>query len=516
MNLTNEQIAIINSTGNIKINAVAGSGKTTTLIAYAKARKDFRILYIAFNKSVKTEAQRKFKEQGLNNVKIETAHSLAHQYIVRGSEYKVKNDVYKTTEIAEILGLQATDNIKHAEYVLANHINKFITYFCNSNKAKVEDLDYEDVVFESEAKKFAKNFKLLILKYTRYLLAKMDKGEIEILHDFYLKKFQQMKPQLPYDYILFDEGQDASEAMLDVFLAQQATKVIVGDTHQQIYAWRYAINSLEKVDYPVFHLSSSFRFSNEIASLATRILKWKKHIGIEGRVIINGFGDSESSKLRAVLARTNMGLLITAIELLIEKKEIKTLYFEGRFERYTYADEGASIYDVLNLYLDKKEHIKDRLIASMENIEELEDYIEKTEDSQLSMIVDVVKKYAEKLPEYIKIIKNNHIENDDKNSVDMIFSTVHKCKGMEYDEVTLVNDFITEEKLKKLISDFGLKKLNLSKVNEEINLLYVAVTRTMNILNIPSELLPVSGIRPIFSPPEEPENSREITAIYKG
>ena len=38
MKLTAEQKAIINSTGNIKINAVAGSGKTTTLIEYAKAR----------------------------------------------------------------------------------------------------------------------------------------------------------------------------------------------------------------------------------------------------------------------------------------------------------------------------------------------------------------------------------------------------------------------------------------------------------------------------------------------
>ena len=501
--LTNEQEAIVNSSGDIKINAVAGSGKTTTLIAYAQARKEGRILYIAFNKSVKVEAERKFRQLKIDNVRVETAHGLAHSYIVQGSGYKVKKDVYRTTEIAEILGLPTASNMKHAEYVLANHINKFITYFRNSNKARVEDLDYEDVVFEPEAIKFAKNFKSLILRYTRILLAKMDKGEIEILHDFYLKKFQQMKPQLPYDYILFDEGQDASEAMLDVFLAQKGTKVIVGDTHQQIYAWRFAINSLEKVDYPVFHLSSSFRFSNEIASLATRILKWKKHLGLDGRVIINGYGDSEDTKMKAVLARTNMGLLIKAIELLIEKETIKTLYFEGRFERYTYADEGASIYDVLNLHLGKLAHINDKLIASMANMAELEDYIDKTEDSQLRMIVDVVKKYGELLPEYINTIKKNHIANDDKNKVDMIFSTVHKCKGMEYDEVTLVDDFITEEKLKKFVKDIGLKKLNLSKLCEEINLLYVAVTRTKNILNIPVELLPRAGVRVIAGGVEE-------------
>ena len=52
MELTPEQLDIINSTGNIKINAVAGSGKTTTVIEYAKARPTTsKILYLAFNKS---------------------------------------------------------------------------------------------------------------------------------------------------------------------------------------------------------------------------------------------------------------------------------------------------------------------------------------------------------------------------------------------------------------------------------------------------------------------------------
>ena len=38
MKLTREQEEIINSEGDIKVNAVAGSGKTSTIIEYAKAR----------------------------------------------------------------------------------------------------------------------------------------------------------------------------------------------------------------------------------------------------------------------------------------------------------------------------------------------------------------------------------------------------------------------------------------------------------------------------------------------
>ena len=61
MNLTPEQKLIINSSGNIKINAVAGSGKTTTIVEYAKTRPTkSKILYLAFNKSVKLEAIKKF------------------------------------------------------------------------------------------------------------------------------------------------------------------------------------------------------------------------------------------------------------------------------------------------------------------------------------------------------------------------------------------------------------------------------------------------------------------------
>ncbi len=72
----------------------------------------------------------------------------------------------------------------------------------------------------------------------------------------------------------------------------------------------------------------------------------------------------------------------------------------------------------------------------------------------------------------------------------MIFSTVHRSKGMEYDTVQLVNDFLSEGKIKKLMDDNGARALNATKLNEEINLLYVAVTRTKNSIHIPEALLP--------------------------
>jgi len=490
MELTTEQYNIINSTGDIKINAVAGSGKTTTVIEYARTRPlNSKILYLAFNKSVKLEAAKKFSDFGLFNVKVETAHSLAYRHIVFQNKYKVKAQGYKTNEIAELLNLKGNDE-KHTEYVIANHINKFIAYFCNSDKQKVQDLNYLDTVTDPKAKTFVASYYEYIVSQSRLLLSKMNKGEIEITHDFYLKKFQLLNPELPYDYILFDEGQDASAAMLDVFLKQKACKIIVGDSHQQIYGWRYAVNSLEKVKFQTYHLSTSFRFDQDIANLAMEVLKFKKHLDLDHTISITGRGNKKEIKTKAILARTNLGLLLKAIEFTTEKKNVKHIYFEGNINSYTYADEGASLYDVLNLYNEKKHLIKDNLIKAMKDLDDLEDYIEKTEDVQLSMMVEIVKEYGNKIPNIIKSIKEKHVDNDEKEKAEMIFSTVHRCKGMEYDSIQLVNDFITEEKLEKLKVDKKSEEINFTKLNEEINLLYVAITRTKNSILIPETLMP--------------------------
>ena len=95
---------------------------------------------------------------------------------------------------------------------------------------------------------------------------------------------------------------------------------------------------------------------------------------------------------KAVLARTNLGLLLKAIEYVTEKENIKHIYFEGNINSYTYADEGASLYDVLNLSNGKHSLIRDVLIKSMKDIGALTEYIDKTEDVQLRMMVEIVKR----------------------------------------------------------------------------------------------------------------------------
>ncbi|MEI6945752.1 UvrD-helicase domain-containing protein [Paraflavisolibacter sp. H34] len=500
MQLTLQQKAILQTNEDIVINAVAGSGKTTTLMEYARSRPTgSRILYLAFNKSVKAEAARKFAD--LNNVKVETAHSLAFDAVVKRSPYKVVAG-YKSYEWVELLRIDSGD--LHVDYTLAHHVNKFISYFCNSTAQKVQELNYAETVSEAKAHQFVQHFYTNIEQYTRQALARMDKGEIAITHDFYLKKFQLANPQLPYDYILFDEGQDASGAMLQVFLQQKARKVIVGDVHQQIYGWRYAINSLQQAPYPLYPLTHSFRFDDEIALIANKVLGWKKHLGEPPAIRVIGDGKGEGPILtRATLARTNLSLLLNAIGQW-QSGRLRKMHFEGNISSYTFADEGASLYDVLNLHNNKHEKIKDKLLQTMTDLKDLEEYIEQTEDNSLRMIVDVVRQYGNDLPRLIGELKDNHVTG--KEDAEMIFSTVHRCKGMEYDEVTLLNDFMTEEKLVKACMEGGsaMKEPDRNRLNEEVNILYVAATRARSKLILPTELYPFRSLQFQASAPAQP------------
>jgi F-box protein 18 (helicase) len=321
-------------------------------------------------------------------------------------------------------------------------------------------------------------------------LAKKDRKEIEATHDFYLKKYQLSRPVLMYDTVLFDEGQDASPVMLDVFLSQRATKVIVGDIHQQIYGWRHAVNALSKADFPEFTLSTSFRFNEHIARLAMECLAWKRILGEAAPVTIRGLGTNTKIRSRATIARTNLALLKKAIDAALNDRSVKKIYFEGNINSYTYAADGASIYDVLNLYLEKQERIRDPLIQSMKTFELLQEYAEASEDMELSMLIDIVEEYGSEIPKLLKKLTAMHVGDEDRGKADMVFSTLHRCKGMEYDAVTLADDFITPERLRRVVEREKEEPVDREKLSEEINLAYVAVTRSRNYLDFPEAMFP--------------------------
>lgn len=490
--MTDEQERILASEGDLIINAVAGSGKTSTLVEIAKRNQNKKILYLAFNKSVKAEAIEKFRKMGLPHVKVATAHSLAFGRVFAGRQPKIGNG-YSAFEAKNILNFKTKDII--TDMKMGKHVVSLMNCFLNSRHSKVAEVDYLSFINNPSEKEFVSGHFDDLIQGVRMLLKKMQDGDVDMIHDFYLKQFQLAKPRLKYDLILFDEGQDASGVMLDTFLDQKARKIIVGDEHQQIYRWRYAINALRKVDFSRMSLTRSFRFPEVNADLATQILNTKQHLtkGLGGSNVpkIIGCGkEIDQVETKAILGRSNSALIVKAIEEAIEERNISRLYFEGNFSSYTYADEGGSIYDVLNLYLGKRRIIRDPQIKSFQDFAQLEEYAEAIEDAPLKGNIDMVKKYKAELPRLIKKIKEYQVADDERLNAEYIFSTVHRAKGMEYDEVTLLADFLGEDRLVSQIKNAD--EVNWLGLEEEVNILYVAATRSRSDLNIPSELIPDS------------------------
>ena len=492
MQLTDQQHQIIESTGNIRINAVAGSGKSTTLRHYVKARPEARFLYLAFNKTVKDEARLRFKQMGIQNVRVETAHSLAYQQTVLANKWVLQHTTLKPFQLATLLGLSNPFQLE--TLTLARHIDRLMRYFCNSVAPEIDDIDYPEML-DQRARSFVNQRLHLLYQKTNHYWSLMLSGQLPITHDAYLKAFQLSQPDLNrYTHILFDEAQDACPAMLSIFLNQRGHKIMVGDTHQQIYSWRQAVNSMQAVDFPTLHLSQSFRFGPPIAGLAQRVLLYKSYLDSSFIVPqIEGIGGKTPSSTFAILSRSNLALLEAAIHYLVREKQIKNLYFEGRMETYLFSDSGTSLLDILSLYLQNNDRIRDPLVQSMRDFGELVNYIEDTQDRELKIMAETVSTYGRELPGLLKALRM--AQTTTKEEAGMIFSTVHRSKGMEYGEVELCEDFIREETLQKVHEDpLPQPESRLLALQEEVNVLYVGATRTQSHLYVPEELVP-SGVR---------------------
>lgn len=224
MELTQEQQTIaetrIKKGEMLKVVAKAGTGKTSSLVAYSEANPCDSIIYLAFNKMVATEAESKFP----NNVIPKTVHALAWKDF--GSKYKGYNepkfyhvrrkfklDVYAATLVIDTLNawLNSADDTLEQKHAAPDKQNK-----------------YKKDISES------------LCDYAKQLWAEMIKGvsPFPMSHSGYLKLYQLSKPKIPFGTILLDESQDTNPVTWNIIERQRqyGTKIIlVGDSHQKIY-----------------------------------------------------------------------------------------------------------------------------------------------------------------------------------------------------------------------------------------------------------------------------------------
>ena len=482
MNYTEEQKEIIHYDGDILVEALSGTGKTTTIKEFIKTRNpESRILYLAFNKSVQKEAELKFEDIDNVYIHVKTVHALAYKEII----------IKKGYELGE-LNIEDVMMKYNISYELAVHIVNYVTLYSRVSEIKVNNVNYKSTIGNSIALQLYEENEDKIVLITRMIIKDMYNKAIPVNHDYYLKLYYMSKPRLDkiYDYICLDEAQDSSDITIEIFKDQKCKKVMVGDKHQQIYSWRNAINAMDKVNFKKFKLTESFRFNKNIAEKANQVISWKEKILFDKTVKdfnIIGSGNTKEIKTYGVIGRTNLSIIKYAIENVIINKNYKKIYFEGGFTGYSVTSMYTPIKDIENIHKGRYNKIKTSYLKDIKSIGELENFISKTEDIYMKQVLELYITYgAYEFINYVNDLKKICI--DDKYKSDLILTTVHKSKGMEYDKVLLLDDFKDVLDFYDILKKSDNKYKTRMLINEEINLLYVALTRAKVELILPENI----------------------------
>lgn len=475
-NLTAEQEACVqaSTTGkNIKTKAFAGSGKTSTLVAISKALVDKRILYLAYNRSIKKEADGKFPD----NVDCKTSHSLAFCRYTHIIGRRVSDDYPKlnTEALVKHIGIKKLYDCEQDELAMKalKILNRFVqnsyplTYLVPRPLKEYQD---EDEQKEAEIDRYIEE-----IAYNYWDGCTKKDSVLPISHDVYLKMYQLSNPDLSalYDVILFDECQDANPVLLDIVTKQKCQKIYVGDEHQQIYSWRGAINAFDQLEGEEFYLSQSFRFGKKIATISNMILTIKgEEKELKGLDTLDTDIIYKACFPYASLCRTNN----KAIEVILSNLDKKVHLVGNKIKSIVFfLSNGVA------LYKNNLKMIKHDLLKGFRSWEHMLTEHEKSEekDRNLSLLISFVEDYNDNLVGTLEKLRN--VSDTKEKEADLIISTIHKSKGREWNNVVIEDDFKLSEKTS----------------NEEWNLLYVAVTRAQKTLFPKGNLL--KDLTKIFS-----------------
>lgn len=475
MQVTDEQEEIVACNDDlIVVNAFAGSGKTTSLCKYSEYRPNKRFLYLAYNKAMQQEAQERFP----SNVTASTTHSIAYRAI--GFKYKDKLGDIRPLDIAERFNV---------DYRISRIALETLNLYFASSDNQLRDTHLPADVLSQRIAGDA----LDVAK--KVWLAAVDKADSQIAmpHDGYLKLCAISKIDLAskFDTILFDEAQDANPVISQIVFAQKNTqKIIVGDRYQAIYGFRGAFNAMEalsEIEASHFHLTKCFRFGQDVADLASSLLIELRE---EERFLVGMRPGHTAPKVDvsqpyAHLHRTNAGLLKSAAWCAERNVPFALL---GGVRSYAF----DRIIDVHHLFEDRKTSIKDGFVKRFSSFGHLKDYADSVNDVPTLGIIKLIDEYRKDVPLMVSMVQRKNIDltNVDADTYEVngrglvTMSTAHRVKGLGFDQVFLSDDFPS-----LFDEDTGSLKYPTSRQEEEeINLIYVAITRAKQALQLNEDI----------------------------
>lgn len=487
---------------NLVVEAVAGSGKTTTmleLIARLQGEQpEAKTFFGAFNKKIAVEIGSKLTKRGLTNAHAKTIHAVGFAAIAFANGRNAKTEVVKDKVDMLITAkvMQRPDLAPFASFVgravaMAKKIGIGLPEVCAiDNAAAWQDMiDFyalDNNLGEGDDERLDKAiaFAICILKASNN-----DRVRIDFDDMVYLALVHRLRP-LQYDTVIIDEAQDLN--MTRLLLASRMVKpggrfVAVGDPHQAIYGFTGALaDSMHRI-VSMFRartlpLSVTYRSARSIVREAQAYVP---HIqardgapeGSVTRIAGDTFAAYSFADTDAVLCRNNAPLVPAAFSALrrgipcrIEGRDI------GRgLTALTYKWKRATTLDSLRT---KLEEWKDREIAKA---------AAKKNDTRIALVTDQFDTLAffidnETAQKGDLASMRKRIEGMFSDSFDdagnpakpmLTFCSYHKSKGLEWSRVFLL-DHTTY-----CPSPYAKQYWQLQ---QEDNLAYVAITRAMETL----------------------------------
>ncbi|AWO77490.1 UvrD-helicase domain-containing protein [Serratia marcescens] len=454
---TPEQAAIIGWSGTkLVVRAFSGTGKTSTLVRFALANPDIKMLYLAYSRAVRDEAVQKFPF----NVVCMTSHQLAWPNFGRHYEKRLTGNL-RITDVARQL------NTRH--WPLARTaITTFSAFLCSAdNEFGVQHLPDEEARSGLSAEKILTAAKQLWRESVR------QDGTFPVTHDVYLKLYQLSQPDLSkrWQTLLFDEAQDANPVTQSLVLSQRCSVVLVGDRHQQIYRFRGAENALDApalVDAERLNLTHSFRFGPAVARVANMLLARQGEtlpvIGDGGEdCVVSCLTEETQAQHVTVLSRTVAGVIGTALDASLVGKKV---FWIGDITGY----KTEELEDLYWFSADMPERMRSPTLSrAYRDFDEYESVAKASKDPEMNQGLRLLEQYFP-LPQKLQVMREHAVTDEAKAQVTV--STAHRSKGLEWPVVVLNEDFID-------ITDPLLPE---DERTDETNLLYVAVTRARKTL----------------------------------
>ena len=449
MNLTDEQKAIVAAARKgetVKVEAMAGTGKTSSLQAVADELGPGG-LYLAFNKTMKSQAERRF------SIECRTPHSLAFAGMRMWENQDRIVGGLRPKDVAACLGIDRNEAVPVGARVAAA-----VARFCGT-------LDPEPSPAHVERAGSAGPERIARLAADYWRLAWSPGSDAPITHDMYLKQFLLSGRRLPRNpkYLLFDEAQDADPIMLEMARLLGVQVVYVGDPHQRLYAFRGAVDAMGAISAPSLPLTRSWRFGETVAEAANRILR---HKIATPRFQLRGDPSKRSRVVAGVLAEPHAVLCRTRAGLFAEAAGCsKPLHVVGGF------DEAAELILAANELWAGRGPVRHASLESFASWDDLIRYQKAVRDPELRVVVKAVDTYGPDLPAIVDGIRKRLVTTDEAY---LCVMTAHASKGLEFPLVRLAEDFKPIEPT--------LRMTDPTQHDDELNVIYVGATRASQML----------------------------------